>query len=359
MFEAATALSTMFFQEILRLLDNYRHQLFISNVSHPRNTFRTGGFLGFHTPLRVPSLPPVVINNKGYTKIKQWANVISRALTNTSSMNARRITKYVTPEGTAWAPHSPGPGMAVEIHKTAAIAVFAAVYLPYSFVASLICSLASAGLRSGLPEQWQFSIYIGLVGWLPTLAFAAVYMAGRQRINQRRKQSWERWARHTERRIREFEGLQGPGRAIQERIFFDWVRDGEGDEGWFFEELQGYPRMHSDEESAIDLGIPGGQLRSRMFSAELEDSSSPSWTTSESTSDGSSDGVSSTAEVRLGYLSPAVIPQHTITELGSIMLELRSMESFDTAALSGDRALSRLPNIDSIALPVAEGSGTM
>lgn len=360
MFEAATALSTMFFQEIFRLLDNYRHQSSIvhSNVSHLERS-RAGGFLRFHTPLRLPGLPPVVTSSKGYAKFKQWANVVSGALTNTPSMNARRITKYVTPEGTAWAPHSPGPGMAMEIHKTAAMTVFAALYLPYSFVTSLICSLASIGVRSGLPEQWQFSLYIGLVGWLPTLAFAAVYMAGRHGINRKRKQSWESWSDSAERRIRELEGLHEPGRAFQERRFFDWARDGEGDEGWFFEELEDYSSMPSDDGSAVTVGVPGSQSRSSVYSTESEDWGSPSWTTSGSTSDESSESGSSRGGVRLDYLAPVVISQNTTTEPDAAMLQLSSMESFDTAALSGGRDLSSLPNIDSIAIPVANGSGTM
>lgn len=362
MLEAATAFFTMFFQEILRLIDNYRHRssALHNNVNHLRNGSSVPGFLRFHMPTQPSDLLHAITNSEGYVRLKFWANAVSKALANTPSINAQRITKYIFPEGTAWAPHSPGPDMVMEIHKTAAIAVFAAIYLPYSFATSLICSLAAVGVRSGLPRQWQFSLYMGLIGWLPTLAFASVYMAGRYSINRRRKESWKHWTDNAERRIREFEGLHGLERAIQERRFFDWVRDGEGDEGWFFEELEAYPRVLRDEESAVTVGVPGDQWWSPMYSWELDDLGSiPSWTSGDDTSDDYSEDVSPGGGIRMDDLVPVVSRQHSITEPDGAMLQLRSMESFDTAALSGDPALSSLPNIDSIAIPVADGSGTI
>ena len=310
-------------------------------------------------PIRLSDLPHAITNSKAYVRLKFWANVVSKALTNTPSINAQRITKYITPEGAAWAPHSPGPDIVMEMHKTAAMTVFAAIYLPYSFVTSLICSLAAVGVRSGLPRQWQFSLYMGLIGWLPTLALASVYMAGRHSINRRRKKSWKHWTDNAERRIREFEGLHGLERAIQERRFFDWVRDGEGDEGWFFEELEAYPGVLRGEESAVTVAVPGDQWRSPMYSWELDDlRRTPSWTWGDDTSDDSSEDISSGGGIRIDDLVPVVSRQHSFTEPDAAILQLRSMESFDTAALSGDPALSSLPLIDSMAIPVADGSGT-
>lgn len=346
MFEAATALSTMFFQEILRLLDNYRHRpsTYHGNVGHSSNTFRIPGFLRFRVPIRLPSLPPAITNTKAYAKVRQCTGIISRALTNTPSMNAERIEEYVTPEGRTWAPHFPGPGMAMELHKTAAMVVFSVIFLPYSFIGSLICSLISIGLRSGFPKQWQFCLYIGLVGWLPTLAFSSIYVLGRHSINQRRKQSWEIWGANAERRIREFEGLHGPERELQERRFFDWMRDGEGVEEWFFEELQTYPRMPADEESAISIAVPGEQWRNMVYSADSGDT-----TSSGTSSEGTGETESLEAGIRMDVLVPVASEQHAIRVPDESMLELRSMESFDTAALSADRAPHTLPSIDSVA----------
>lgn len=349
MFTAATALSTMFFQEILRLIDNYRHQhqssATHSNVGPSQNRFCIPGFLRFHNPIRISNLPPAVTNTKAYKKLLQCTDWISSSLTNTASMNSERIEEYITPEGTKWAPHAPGPSMAAEVHKIAAMAVFCVIYLPYSVIFSLIASLAAIGVRASFPRLWQFSLYLATVSWLPSLVLASIYLGGRRSIYQRQDQSWKIWSENAMRRIKEFEGLHGAERLYQERRFFDWVRDGEGDEGWFFDELESYAR--NDEESSIGVVIENDLGRSAIYSTDSGHEVSPSSLSSESSED-----------IEHGVQMDDLVT--VATRLRALSVPVSSMEGFDTAELSSNRALRTLPSIDGLAvsaISVADGAG--
>lgn len=356
MFTAATALSAMFFQEVLRLIDNYRHQHQTSapnsNVGPSRNRFRIPGFLQFHNPIRIPDLPPAIRKTKAYKKLRQCTDWLSSSLTNTTSMNAERIEEYITPGGTRWAPHSPGPRMADELHRIGAMAVFCVIYLPYSVMFSSIASLAAIGVRASFPRLWQFSLYLATVSWLPSLVLASIYLGGRWNIYQKRAQSWKIWSENAVRRINECEGLHGAERSLQERRFFDWVRDGEGDEGWFFDELESYAR--NDEESSIGVAIENDLWRNAIYSADSGHQVLTSSPSDESTITESSE---SSEDMEHGVQMDDLVT--VATRLRAIGVPVAS-EGFDTAELSSNRALRTLPIIDGLAasaIPVADGAG--
>ena len=151
-----------------------------------------------------------------------------------------------------------------------------------------------------------------------------------------------------------FRSLHGVERVYQERRFFDWVRDGEGDEGSFFDELESYAR--NDEESSIGVAIENDLWRSSMYSTDSGHEISPSNLSEESTvieSSGSSEDMEHGVHVN------ALIT--VATQLRALSVPASSMEDFDTAELSSNRALRTLPSIDGLAvsvIPVADGFGT-
>ena len=350
----------MFFQEILRLIDNYRHKHRSSaphsNVGPSQNRFRIPGFLQFHNPIRIPDLPSAITNTKAFKKLLQCTDWISSSLANTASMNAERIEEYITPEGTKWAPHAPGPSMAIKVHRIAAMAVFSVIYLPYSMMFSLIASLAAIGVRASFPRLWQFSLYLATVSWLPSLVLASIYLGGRWSIYQRRDQSWKIWSENALRRIKDFEGLHGAERSLQERRFFDWVRDGEGDGGWSFDELESYANARSDEESSIGVAIENDLWRSAIYSSDSGPQVSPSSPSEESTIIESSESLENMGNgIQMDGLDTVATRLHALSVPGA------SMEGFDRAELSSNRTLRTLPSIDGLAtseIAVADGAGT-
>lgn len=346
MFTTATALSTMLFQEIFRLIDTYRHQhrssVSHSNVGPSQNRFRNPGILLFRNPIRmrIPEIPPAITNTKAYRKLLQCTDWISRGLTNTASMNAERIEEYITPEGTKWAPYAPGPCMATKMHRIAAMAVFSVIYLPYSTMFSLIASLAAIGVRASFPRLWQFSLYLATVSWLPSLLLASIYLGGRWSIYQRRDQSWKIWSENALRRIKEFEGLHGAERSLQQRRFFDWLRDGEGDDGWFFDELESYANARNEEESFIGVTIENDLWRSVIYSSHSGHQVSPSSPSEESTITESSESSEDMGnDIQMDVLDTAATRLHARSVLRA------SMEGFDRAELSSDRTLRSLPSV--------------
>ena len=95
-----------------------------------------------------------------------------------------------------------------------------------------------------------------------------------------------------------------------------------------------------------------------MYSSDSGYSPSSSWATSDTATDSYGSDLSSEAGIRMRDLVPTVSEVQSVIEPDTAMLQLRSMESFDAAALASDHALSALPSMDNIAIPVADGAGT-
>jgi hypothetical protein len=202
---------------------------------------------------------------------------LSASFATTPSSHAARLHAYIWPPFHPWPPHSPSPALVRRLHAYAAVHIFTAIYLPYSFIVSTITMLVAIGLRVGFPNCWRYSLVLGMCGWVPTSVLAGLYAALKARIRVEREVAWGAWGTAVDRRILEFESLHGSVREEEIAAFIVWVREGEGLVGSSFTD------RGPDEESAIGPALTDEEYQAswrsprRLGEDDSDDSDDESW----------------------------------------------------------------------------------
>ncbi|KFY13000.1 hypothetical protein V491_06558 [Pseudogymnoascus sp. VKM F-3775] len=197
-------------------------------------------------------------------------DTISDTFATTPSRHAERLNAYIWPRSQPWPPYSPSPALAQRLRGYAAVHIFTAIYLPYTFIVSVITMIVAIGLRVGFPNGWRFSIVLGVCGWVPTTLLMGLHVLLKTKIRMAREVAWGAWGAEVERRILEFESLHGRARQDEIASFMDWVRGGEG-----IHNLP-VPEREPDEESAIGPALTEEEYQASWGSLREEDGGSGS-----------------------------------------------------------------------------------
>ncbi len=137
----ASALATMFFQEVLRIWDNHRHR---SNPN-PNCTARAPTrfttrlsklprLFSFHV-IGGPSLPRIITDTQAYRAFRRALKRMSNNLSSTRSNSSARMMRYMDRRLNSWAPHAPSFAVSEEIQKLAALVTFCSITLAWAFIA--------------------------------------------------------------------------------------------------------------------------------------------------------------------------------------------------------------------------------
>lgn len=241
----------MFFLELLRLVNN-RNRAAGSDTTPPQS----------RTKLRfkLPQLPPSVTDRRVYKLLSQRWHKIAAPMSSffdaTDTRNAERMADYTTPSGKNWPPYQPTGRLAIEIHKLAAVQIYSYLILPYSLVTSILATIAVIVINIGLPHFKYYSLFLAILGWLPSAMLSGMYWYASNKIDSKRDESWAQWSKLVNKRLKEFEGLNGVDRLAEEGRFRNWVIMGETDEAWYLDELtlddiSNYDDSDADGESVL------------------------------------------------------------------------------------------------------------